>query len=202
MVKVIPTSSSSSTTRDDGDFGSAGVSVKRVTSSSGSHGPHPGESELAVDERLGSFSPQSHVYFDGIHWANPRETYAQFVSRLRTGDLQDFWWLFPKTLIDELERSSLQGSTASFTQAVEMGTIHVKMHKHEAWRRKLFDTEVGAPNPENGLTAGVVTLGELEGGVFLRVDNRKGSRSMSYLRSRWRGVSLFYSFQSSQGRSR
>ena len=149
-------------------------------------------------------SLQSHVYFDGIHWANSGETYAQFVSRLRTRELREFWWLFPKTLIDELERSSLQGSTASFTQTVEMGTIHVKMHKHEAWQRKLFDTEVGAPIPENGLTAGVVTLGELEeGGVFLlRVDNRKGSRSMSYLRSRWRGVSLFYSFQSSQGRSR
>ncbi|CAK9005222.1 unnamed protein product [Durusdinium trenchii] len=52
-----------------------------------------------------------------------------------------------------------------------------------------------AKPPQDGITAGVVTLGWMEGEViFARLDNRRGSRSMCYLKTQWKGVSLFFSW--------
>ena len=81
--------------------------------------------------------------------------------------------MFPGALICELARPSLQGSTASFDQEVP------------------------------GITAEVVTIGWLEEGSLLaRVGNRRGSRAMCFIKSRWQGVSPFFPFHASLGSSR
>ena len=68
------------------------------------------------------------------------------------------------------------------------------MHKHENLRKKLYDTESMDYPVGGGLSSGVVTIGAFEsGGMFARADNRCG-RGMPCLRSRWKGVSLFFTF--------
>ena len=119
---------------------------------------------------------------------------AQFVFRLKSQDLAEFSWMFPRAMIQELQSPTSRSSPITFDQEVSQGVITVQMHRHDAWRKKLYDAEVSAPPPSDGITAGVVTLGTLENGsLFARVDNRRGSRAMCYLKGQWKGVSLFFS---------
>ena len=131
------------------------------------------------------------MFFDGIFTSNQGENMREFVMRLKHQELRPFRWMFPEALLQELNPDGLHGSSRTFFQPVQNGAILVRVHKHSTWRKKLFDIEVAAPPPSSGITAGVVTLGWMEDGLmFARVDNRRGSRAMCYLKSQWKGVSL------------
>ena len=126
-----------------------------------------------------------------------------FVTRLKNQELYEFRWMFPPGLMAELFPDRLHGAPMTFNQKVLGGTIQVLVHRHSNMRKKLFDSEASAPPPRDGITAGVVTLGWAEDGmIFARVDNRRGSRSMCYLKSQWKGMSLFFSWLQPLGSSR
>ena len=139
-----------------------------------------------------------HVFFDGVFFAREGEQLPRFVRRLRDGELAGFSWMFPDSLLSELESPS-QRSPTTLQVEVQQGTLNIIVFKHGEWRKKLYDTEVGAPPSSDGITAGVVSLGKLDDGrVFARVDNRRGNRSMGYLKQSWTGVSLFFAMASSK----
>ena len=201
-VDVVQSSSLSSTGRGDSGFGSTGVAVRHVRRENRSFAGTP-EDELPMEAVVGdrggsgqsSLPPTpTHVFFDGIFWSREGESMAQFVFRLKSQDLAEFSWMFPRAMIQELQSPTSRSSPITFDQEVSQGVITVLMHRHDAWRKKLYDAEVSAPPPSDGITAGVVTLGTLENGsLFARVDNRRGSRAMCYLKGQWKGVSLFFS---------
>ena len=214
-VRVVPSSSLSSTTRGVLGFGSTGLAS--------SSGLSPGErgdggAEVAVrrcatvpegeppmreDDERRLLTAGPHIFFEGVHFARSDESLPQFLHRLRREELKDFQWMWPAALIDELDRPLGRGSHSVVHHEVAQGILDVTVIRHENWRKKLFDTEVVAPPSADGITAGVVTVGWLEDGrKFVRVDNRRGNRSMSYLKSNWRGMCLFYSMSSSAASGR
>ena len=139
-----------------------------------------------------------HIFFEGVHFARPDESLPQFLRRLKERELRDFQWMWPANLIEELDRPLNRGSRSKVQHEVSQGTLEISIVRHESWRKKLFDTEVAAPPSADGITAGVVTIGWQEDGQkFVRVDNRRGNRAMCYLKSNWRGISLFFSMSSS-----
>ena len=210
QVKIETTSQLSSTVRGDAGFGSTGVGSRRHGSTIGEASQSPGFQEpsvrrVALTEEHASFSAADqqkpsvgpHVFFDGVHYAKEGESIAAFIKRLRAGELLDHHWMFPDSLINELERPS-KGTPTTLHVEVMQGTLNIMIYKHEDWRKKLYDTEVGAPPSNDGITAGVVTLGRLEDGRgFARVDNRRGNRAMIYMKQSWKGMSLFYSLTNS-----
>ena len=106
--------------------------------------------------------------------------------------------MWPANLIEELDRPLSRGSRSTVHHEISQGILEITVVRHESWRKKLFDTEVAAPPSADGITADVVTVGWQEDGQkFVRVDNRRGNRSMCYLKSNWQGMSLFFSLSSS-----
>ncbi|CAK9114238.1 Deoxyuridine 5'-triphosphate nucleotidohydrolase (dUTPase) (dUTP pyrophosphatase), partial [Durusdinium trenchii] len=161
-------------------FGSTGVAVRHGRKENRSFAGIP-EDELPVEAVVGDHgrSGQSmlpptpmYVFFDGTFWSREGELMAQFVVRLKSQDLVEFSWMFPWAMVQELQKPTSRNSPITFDQEVSQGVITVQMHRHNAWRKKLYDTEVSAPPPSDDITAGVVTLGTLENGsLFVRVDN-------------------------------
>ena len=204
---VGPISLSSSSALGAGGLGGTGVGPTSRLSSSAreaevSENRIPAVRRLAserpsVEEADGSTDPTSagpHIFFEGVHFTKGDESLAQLVRRLKENDLRSFRWMFPKNVIDELENSTGRKSPVFLQTDVVQGAINIVMYRHEDWRKKLFDTEVGAPPSTDGITAGVLTIGRLDDGRgFVRVDNRRGNRSMSFLKQSWKGYSLFYS---------
>ena len=200
-------SSLSSTVRGTAGFGSTGVNSLASSSPSGSQALGSGTEGASV-RRLSTSGCGAieidvlpmvgpHVFFEGVLFAKDEESLPHFVRRLRDGELANFRWMFPDSLIEELESPSRR-SPASFQVEVQQGTLNIIVFKHGEWRKKLYDTEVGAPPSNDGITAGVVNVPELDDGrVFARVDNRRGNRSMVYLKQNWTGVSIFYALASS-----
>lgn len=181
---------SSSTNLPEELYGTGQPAVRRVTTEQ--------EATRDADEtRDEGLSVGPHVFFDGVLFAKAEETLPNFLRRLRREDLKNFKWMLPEPLIKELETPTRRSPVAFQLEAIQ-GTLNILMFRHEDWRKKLYDSEVNAPPSNNGISAGVVTLGSLEDGrIFARVDNRRGNRSMSYLKQNWRGVSVFYSLSSS-----
>ena len=206
-VKVEKSSILSVTERGSAGFGSAGVggpssSTSREEAQVSSHGEGPSVRRTSVEPEghtnrdqlrrdLQSVGP--HVFFDWVLFARQDETLPRFIRRLRESELANFQWMFPDSLIDCLEWPGRKCPTTLNVEVLQ-GTLNILVYHHSDWRKKLYDTEVGAPPSSDGITAGVVTLGKLDDGrVFARVDNRRGNRSMGYLRQSWCGVSVFYS---------
>ena len=205
VVEAVSSRALSSTERGDGGFGSSGVAARRLSRVHSD--PHkdiiaePLEGETGHTEDIPA-SP-SHAFFEGVYTARSGETMIDFVTRLKNQELYEFRWMFPPGLMAELFPDRLHGAPMTFNQKVLGGTIQVLVHRHSNMRKKLFDSEASAPPPRDGITAGVVTLGWAEDGmIFARVDNRRGSRSMCYLKSQWKGMSLFFSWLQPLGSSR
>ena len=205
-VKLQRSSQLSSTGRGTAGFGSTGVSATSSSSPSASTGlslvdtgvamrrvaQEPGPTLQSRESLHEVPSVGPHVFFDGVMFAQEGESMANHVRRVRSGELVNFSWMFPDSLIKELEKPSRR-SPVSIQTEVMQGTLNITMFTHEEWRKKLYDTEVGAPASSDGITAGVVTIGRMDDGrAFIRVDNRRGNRSMNYLKQSWKGVSLFY----------
>ena len=197
-VDLSATSSLTWTQRGESGFGSSGLAVRRL---SGAQSESSGQ--VASDTYDGGEGQRetpndgepTHVFFDGVFFAEAGESMVDFVQRLKRNELYDFRWMFPEVLFEHFHPDRLHGSSRTYLQQVGQGTMRFQIHKHPQWRKKLYDSEVSAPTPESGITAGVVSLGWREDGVmFARVDNRRGSRSMCYLTQPWKGVSLFYSW--------
>ena len=133
----------------------------------------------SVEDADGHTDPTSagpHIFFEGVHFTKGEESLAQLIRRLKENDLRSFRWMFPKNVIDELENSTGRKSPVFLQTDVVQGAINIVMYRHEDWRKKLFDTEVGAPPSTDGITAGVLTIGRLDDGRgFVRVDNRRGN---------------------------
>ena len=211
-VKLEASSSLSATARGTGGFGSTGLGSVPLSSSSHSQAVSA-EMEGASLRRLSTGREDQieaveahrelpmvgpHVFFDGVFFAREGEQLPRFVRRLRDGELAGFSWMFPDSLLSELESPS-QRSPTTLQVEVQQGTLNIIVFKHGERRKKLYDTEVGAPPSSDGITAGVVSLGKLDDGrVFARVDNRRGNRSMGYLKQSWTGVSLFFAMASSK----
>ena len=203
-VKVEKSSTLSVTERGSAGFGSTGVGAP---SSSASREEVASVRRMSVEPEglsnrdqprpdLQSVGP--HVFFDGVMFAKQDETLPRFIRRLREGELANFPWMFPDSLIDCLEWPSQKCPTTLNVEVLQ-GTLNILVYHHSDWRKKLYDTEVGAPPSSDGITAGVVTLGKLDDGrVFARVDNRRGNRAMGYLKQNWCGVSIFYSMAGSR----
>lgn len=206
-VKIQSTASLSPSIRGTAGFGSSGVGAMTSSSSTNLSEELYGTGQPAVrrltpehdvtrdvdEPREEGLSVGPHVFFDGVLFAREEETLPSFLRRLRREDLKHFKWMFPESLIEELEAPARR-SPVSFQLEAIQGTLNILMFKHEDWRKKLYDSEVNAPPSNNGISAGVVTLGRLEDGrIFARVDNRRGNRSMSYLKQNWKGASVFYS---------
>ena len=96
-------------------------------------------------------STPTHVFFEDVHFSRPGESMAQFLSRLKSHELRSYRWMFPQALMQELDQGSFRGRTSTFQSVTSHGTIQIVMHKHENWKTKLFDTEVGAPPPSGGM---------------------------------------------------
>ena len=211
-ARVVSSSSLSSSTRGELGFGSTGSGSPLASSSSrfGESGRSPeravrrlsagsGGAPMFEEEEVRRLQPAGpHIFFEGVHFARPDESLPQFLRRLKERELRDFQWMWPANLIEELDRPLNRGSRSKVQHEVSQGTLEISIVRHESWRKKLFDTEVAAPPSADGITAGVVTIGWQEDGQkFVRVDNRRGNRAMCYLKSNWRGISLFFSMSSS-----
>ena len=205
QVKIQSTSQLSSTVRGTAGFGSSGAGSLRSSFSpeekgQASEGGLPSIRRVVTSEEQvpsaeacqQKVSVGPHVFFEGVHFAHEGESMAAFLRRLKGGELANHHWMFPEVMIEELDKPCRRSPTTFQVEAVQ-GTLCITMHKHEDWRRKLYDTEVGAPPSRDGISSGVVSLGRLDDGrSFLRVDNRRGNRSMIYLKQSWKGASLFY----------
>lgn len=74
--------------------------------------------------------------------------------------------MIPTKLLAELDGPLRRKAQGNFIQEVTQVTINI----HEAWSKKLFDTEVAA-RPGGWFE---------DGRKFLRVDNRRGNKGMNY----------------------
>lgn len=142
----------------------------------------------------------SHVFFDGVHLARSGESMQELIGRLKRHELRGFRWMYhggcPVAVHAPVTEDISTRSSARINRDHDAQT---PVYEKEA----LYDSEASAPPPKDGITAGVVTLGWFEDGtIFVRADNRRGSRSMCYLRQQWKGVSLFFSWHSALGSSR
>ena len=202
-VDLVTTTALAGTQRGDGGFGSTGVAARRIM---GAPSDLPGSSATEASRGGGGQGSEAvqvmptHVFFEGVHFARSGESMVEFVQRLRQNDLHEFQWMFPDVLFEHLQPDRLHGSSRTYLREIGQGTMRIQVHMHPEWRKKLYDSEAFAPAPEDGLTGGVVSLGWMQnGGMFARVDNRRGSRSMCYLKEAWKGVSLFFSWNRPRG---
>ena len=114
-----------------------------------------------------------------------------FLERLMENELRSLSWLFCRGVLNILGTKPSNGLTHDYVLRFQHGVVHLKIHRHGGWRKKLFDSDLSVPLTPTGVAAGVITVGWLDDGrMFVRSDNRKGSHGMSYLKQRWFGYSI------------
>ena len=202
----------SSSARGGGGFGSSGLAVRSVRTTTGTSG---GESLHHERPRVQEGVPRDEGALreseKGVEMMNmpiPRnldfETYASragedmtsFLGRLRLlrdEELPDVAWLFNPSVMNILVVKPSNGMTHECVlrfQDIE-GVVTVKILRHGGWRKKIFDSDLALPITATGLSSKVVTVAWLDDGrLLLRSDCRKGSHQMHYLRQRGFGYSI------------
>ena len=114
-------------------------------------------------------------------------------SRLREAELRPFSWLLADSVLRFVENLPMNGIPHEVMVQFPRTVIFIKIHRHGALRKKLFDSDLSVPPASSGVASCVVTLAWLEDGrKVIRTDARKGSHGMHFLHQRWTGYSLLF----------
>ena len=141
-------------------------------------------------QEVGGDLPTS-ILLDGVYTSRGGESMPDFLERLMENELRSLSWLFCRGVLNILGTKPSNGLTHDYVLRFQHGVVHLKIHRHGGWRKKLFDSDLSVPLTPTGVAAGVITVGWLDDGrMFVRSDNRKGSHGMSYLKQRWFGYSI------------
>ena len=145
---------------------------------------------VAERQEVGGDLPTS-ILLDGVYTSRGGESMPDFLERLMENELRSLSWLFCRGVLNILGTKPSNGLTHDYVLRFQHGVVHLKIHRHGGWRKKLFDSDLSVPLTPTGVAAGVITVGWLDDGrMFVRSDNRKGSHGMSYLKQRWFGYSI------------